>query len=854
MARQVKHLIAQFKPEHYDLVLKIDKNQSQFNGQIIIRGKKTLHPSQRLTFHQKNLNIESASIERVEKSGSRSILVTRINNQSKFDEVRLHTDEMLYPGNYIVTMHFSGKITQGMSGIYPCFFKHNSLNRKLIATQFESHHAREAFPCIDEPEAKATFDLALLTPEKESSYVSNMPVISCDKQVNGYLTKFETSPLMSTYLLAFIFGDLKYLESRTNSGVVVRTYATADNIEFTRFALDIAVKCLEFYDQYFDISYPLPKCDLIALPDFSSGAMENWGCVTFREQALLVDPANTSLQIKQYVAMVVAHELAHQWFGNLVTMKWWNDLWLNEGFASWIEYLATDHLFPDWEMWTQFIVDEQEVALRLDSLSNTHPIDVPIKHPDEIRSIFDSISYSKGSSIIHMLYHYIGADDFQSGLRYYLKQHSYKNTTTGDLWSAFEHVSKKPVRSFMNTWTSQPGFPIVSATFGGQRLKLSQSRFLINPEAKSIDQKWPVPLLAKPKIQSDTFEQTDTDLDLPTGTNDLILNHERSGFYRVVYDAEHLKILAGQVKRGELSKLDRLSLLSDNAEAAMSGYAPSVETLNLLQNYRSESDSVVWDIIASFFSSIRGVMDDEQLRQAMKPHMRQMVGPQLKRLGWAAHKNESHMDSILRPTILALAAVSDEPTVVKKVLSIFDGASVSTDIPPDLRGVIYGTVARLGGPVQYDRLIEFYKASQNSEEQVTLAGAITAFKQPALIRRTLDLIISDQVRLQDITYWIAYCFSNRYAKRLTWQWLTEHWSWLENNVGDDLSFYRFPLYAARAFSDKKFLIEYRKFFDQHRQPALIRAIDQGVEIIEWQADWRKRDLESLRKYFKPTAN
>jgi len=445
MSDKVKRLSTLFQPKHYIIELKPDRETMTFAGSVIVTGQKVYRPNRRFTFHQNGLKITRAHITRHDKKGDRVIPLTRINHHHRFDEVRLHTKETLYPGLYTISMAFKGKITQPMNGMYPCFFTHDGKEKKLIATQFESHHAREVFPCIDEPEAKATFDLKLHTPPGET-VLSNTPIKSQNTQNGLQVTDFETTPRMSTYLLAFAFGELKYKEAKTKNGIVVRTYATPDNIQHTDFALEVAVKCLEFFDDYFAIPYPLAKCDLVALPDFSAGAMENWGCITFREHSLFVDPANTSLGTKQYVAMVVAHELAHQWFGNLVTMKWWTDLWLNEGFASWIEFLAVDTFFPDWHMWTQFIVDEQQQALKLDALEHTHPVQVPVNHPDEIRTIFDVISYSKGASVIHMLHEYLGAEIFRDGLRYYLKKHEYSNTDTVDLWDALEAVSGKSVK------------------------------------------------------------------------------------------------------------------------------------------------------------------------------------------------------------------------------------------------------------------------------------------------------------------------------------------------------------------------------------------------------------------------
>jgi puromycin-sensitive aminopeptidase len=414
MGKNVKRLFAEFQPKHYILELEPDREAKTFTGMVIISGNKVYRPNERLTFHQSGLTVTSAHIIRHDKKGDEEITVDRINHHGAFDEVRLHAKTKLYPGNYTVRLHFKGKITRPMNGMYPCFFEEDGHEKQLIATQFESHHAREVFPCIDEPEAKATFDLTLTTPAGET-VLANTPVKHQETKEGRTKTTFLTTPHMSTYLLAFVYGELGFKEAKTRDGVLVRTYATPHNVQFTDFALDVAVRTLEFYNDYFGIDYPLPKCDMIALPDFASGAMENWGCITYREQCMLVDPANSTLANRQYVAMVVAHELAHQWFGNLVTMRWWTDLWLNEGFASWIEYLAVDHLFPEWQMWTQFAVDEQQRAFKLDALEHTHPIEVPVHHPDEIRTIFDTISYSKGASIINMLHEYLGHDAFRDG-------------------------------------------------------------------------------------------------------------------------------------------------------------------------------------------------------------------------------------------------------------------------------------------------------------------------------------------------------------------------------------------------------------------------------------------------------
>lgn len=821
-----------------------------FSGTVTIRGKKTGRPAQRLTFHQKDLKIISAKVVKHDKKGDQELKISRINNQNSFDEVRLHIEGMVYPGEYTVTMEFSGIITRPMNGIYPCFFKHGGKDKKLLATQFESHHAREAFPCIDEPEAKATFDLTLTTPKNEVT-LSNTPVKHQKVVSQNSVTTFETTPRMSTYLLAFVTGELAYKEAKTKDGTVVRCYATPDNVQHTEFALDVAVKTLEFYNEYFDVPYPLAKCDFVALPDFASGAMENWGCITFREQALLVDPKNTSLHLKQFVANVVAHELTHQWFGNLVTMRWWTDLWLNESFASWMSWLAIDHMFPDWKVWTQFIVDEQAQALKLDALEHTHPIEVEVNHPDEIRTIFDAISYEKGASVLLMLHDYLGDKDFRNGLRLYLKRHAYGNTDTVDLWQAWEEVSGKPVRKFMGAWTQQSGYPIVRAKLSGAKPHLLQERFYLSPAAKKEPAVWPIPLLgADVELPIDTLETTRQDITIRQAVDTSLLNHNRTSFFRVLYNAEHFDKLTASVKADKLNELDRLGLLSDYIEAAKAGYTDTVNVLKLLKAYSKEDSPVVWDVISSGLGSIRLVMNDDAVREGLKPLARKLTALQLKRLGWKESASDSHFDRLLRPTILGLSSYGEEPAVVKEALRRFHDMKNPEDIHPDLRSVVYGTTARKGGAKEFEKMVAMHDASTNSEERVTLASALTGFKQPALTRRALGMITSDKVRLQDISYWIAYSFGNRHARLATWKWLVENWDWLIQNIGSDLSFFRMPLYSGRGFSDESFLPEFTAFFESRMSPAFERPVKQAVETIQWQAAWKQRDLAAIKKYLK----
>lgn len=868
--KNVKRLYELFKPEHYDVSFSIDHDGFKFTGNVKITGQKTGRPSKRITLHQKDLKITNATISHIDKKGSPTDhIVARINKQNKFDEVRLHSEKTLYPGRYVVTLEFSGVITRPMDGIYPCFFESDGKKQHVLATQFESHHARQAFPCIDEPEAKATFSLTVNTLADHmvvsNTHVSTELVDAKNPKLKS--VSFEKTPIMSTYLLAFVSGNLGFLEAKSKSGVVVRTYATPDNVEHTKFALSTAVKVLDFYEQYFDIKYPLAKCDHIALPDFAAGAMENWGCILYREQCMLVDPMYTSLATKQFAALVVAHELAHQWFGNLVTMKWWNDLWLNEGFASWIEYLAIDKIFPDWQLWTQFLVDDRETGLKLDALEHTHPIEVPVHHPDEIRSIFDAISYSKGASIINMLHEYLGAEAFRDGLRHYLKKHAYKNTITSDLWQSLSHVSGKKVDKFMHAWTSQPGFPVVKAVdLDDNQVHLSQSRFYLRKPATEKHQIWPIPILSK---STDSELLATQEMPVKVEGSGFIVNFEQKGFYRVVYDDKLLANLEKQITAGELDVPARLGILSDSFETAKAGFQSAVRSLELLNSYRTEDNAAVWDVMAAGLATIRSVMDDEDLREAMKPYIIELTAKQINRLGWDKKPDDSHFDTLLRPIVLAMAASADEPVIVKKCLDLFakmgsptdaepsltesanhNQINLRTEIDPDMRGVVYGTVARLGGIKAFDKLLKLHNQTINSEERTNIAAALTGFKQPELIDKALSLVTTDVVRLQDVAYWVAYSFMNRHARDKTWLWLKNNWQWLQKNFDGDLGFYRMPVFAARSFSSKEFRTEFEKFFETKRSPAFNRSIDQGLEILDWHIAWRERDLNPMQNYFK----
>lgn len=844
---QVKRLFEDLKPESYVLSLDIDDGEMSFTGKVIIQAT-NLVKTDRITLHSSDLAVINARI----LLGKNEIKVKSVELIKQNDELILHLERELKKNSVLeIQIEFSGKITETLHGLYPCHYKDGAKTKQLLATQFESHHAREVFPCIDEPEAKAKFTLELRT-DAALTALSNMPVNTNKKVGSKRIWQFETSPIMSPYLLAFVIGDVKSSTSVSKNGTEINVWATPNNAGHLSFALDVATKCLDYYNEYFEIPYPLPKCDLIALPDFASGAMENWGLITFREAALLVDYKNTSLPTKQHVAIVIAHELAHQWFGNLVTMKWWDDLWLNEGFASWIEYLAVDYLFPEWQMWSQFIIDNFFPAQFLDSLKSTHPIQVKIDDPDEIRSIFDSISYNKGASVIRMLHDFLGADDFRKGLIYYLNKYKYSNASTDDLWEALEFVSKKPVKSFMSAWTSLPGFPVVTLENSKSGLGLTQNRYLIDQSSRKKAKKQIWPISIQSNVGKSYYFDKHADTWKISESNKLKLNYKQSGFYMVAYEDEHLAQLKQKILNKQLEPEDRLGVINDAFQLTKAGigHTSTDEALDFLSGFSEEDNALVWDVIAIQLSSLRRVMDDDATIETLRPFTYNLAKKQFERLGWNEKNTDTHFDKLLRPTILSLMCSTRDKQILDEAISRFNKMEKPEDIHPDIRGIIYGTNARVGGKMTYEKLLNLYKTTDSAEERVNLACGLTSFEDEKLISKSLGYIKSKEVRLQDVPYWLGYILMNRKAKNLAFDWIQDNWQWILDNFAKDMFFASIPKYIGSAFSDESKLGEVKGFFESVPTPGIQRSIDQALESIQWQSAWKKRDRKRVLKYLK----
>ena len=863
MGKSVTRLYGQFQPAHYELTLTLDKKKMAFTGTVVIHGKKVGRPSQRITLHGKDLKITSATAVKHDKKGDQAVEISRINLQSSYDEIRLHAAGMLYPGDYTVTLEFAGDITRGMTGIYPCFFEHDGQEKSLLMTQFESHYARLAFPCIDEPEAKAVYSLTLIT-EPGVTVLANTPMVKQatvasdgpkSSKTQKLVTTFEPTPKMSSYLLAFVVGELQSKSTKTKRGTEVNVWATAAQpTNSLDFPLDIAKQSIEYFEDYFDVPYPLPKADHVACPDFSAGAMENWGLITYRERALLVYPGETAQSIQEYIASVIAHETSHQWFGNLVTMKWWDDLWLNESFANMMEYQAVDAMHPEWHMWDSFVAQEGLGALRRDATPGVQAVKTTVHHPDEINTLFDpSIVYAKGGRLLYMLKNYIGDDAFRKGLSSYFKKHAYGNTTGDDLWAALSEASGQDIGAFMNPWLAQSGFPVLSVVQDGTEVTLTQEHFLDNPAKADPNRRWPVPLFASEPNLPNSLEGKDTNLQLPD-SKCLLLNTDARGHYIVRYTSEaQKKYIASRIAAQDVSEADRLMLLNGGSMLARAGYEPYSDILSLLKAYKDEASEPVWDMLGLILAESRRFIDlDESLEPKIKTLIRQLIGKQSKRLGWEEKPGEPTADQKLRATILGLGSYAEEPAVVSRALELFEAYKTKPNaVPPELRGIVFAVPVKQQIPGAFDYLLKLHDKTQNSDLKSDICGALTATRTTKEAEVLLDRLKNAKlVKPQDADRWLVYLIRNRYVKQTAWDWMVENWKWLEETYKHDKSYDMLPRYAASACNTDEWATRYAEFFTPKAdQIVLKRNIEMGLEEIAARVTWLARDLAGVQTFF-----
>jgi aminopeptidase N len=833
----VPRLIEKFIPTNYNLSLTINRPDRIFSGIVTITGSVKTPPNS-IILHCKKLDIKSITFD-----GKLAKFKTGANDSL------IMTHQNMHKGEHIIVIDYSGIISDSMHGMYPCYFEHDGIKKELIATQFESHHAREVFPCIDEPDAKATFDVTLTT-ETKVTVLGNMPIKKQLKQNNLLVTTFGTTPIMSTYLLAWVIGELHKKTGFTKSGIEVNIWATyAQSEKSLDFALDIATRSSDFYEKYFDTPYPLSKCDHVALPDFGSGAMENWGLITYREVALLADPRTTSISSKHYVATVIAHELSHQWFGNLVTMKWWNDLWLNESFASLVEYLAIDAIEPDWNIWLDFASFESIAALRRDSIAGVQSVQTDVNHPDEISTLFDgAIVYAKGARLLKMLQHYIGDTAFQTGLSEYFDIYAYKNTEANDLWSILEKISNKNIAIFMDSWISKPGFPVLHVSRSKNIVTLTQEK-LTNFSNKPSNELWPITLNSNYSIMPEILDVKSIDV-IVNESKPLRFNIGNDAHFITHYDHDLLGKLINMVKLDKLYPIDRLQLLNEQIILANAGIISNAELILLLDAYKNEEAEAVWDIISLTIAELKKfVENDKKAEIKLREMTKSITNKQFIRLGWDKKMNESDTDTKLRSTILGLMLYSEDKFVIDRFVSLFNSTTIE-NLDSELRGLIISAVVRYKSNEKIiEKLLEKYKTTSSSELKQDINVGLTSTKDPKIIELLLGTIKDTSIiRTQDTARWIAYLIRNKYAKEKTWQWVRDNWDWIDATFAGDKSYDDYPRYVANALSTQKYLDEYNEFFGPLKSdPALKRVIEMGINEMTMRIKLIERDSKSVRK-------
>ena len=827
---KVPRLLDTFTPNHYNLTLDLTRaEEKEFSGTVIISGDSI---SESISLHSKGLTIQSATIDNQPADVS----------FGKFDELRL-SQPNLENGNHIVCINFSGTITDAMHGLYPCYFTHDGVKKQLFATQFESHHAREVFPCVDEPAAKAEYDLTLIT-RSGITVLGNMPVKSEEENGDSLTTMFEKTPRMSSYLLAFVIGELHKKSARTKSGVEVNVWATpAQNENTLDFALDIAARSIDFYDEYFGVKYPLPKSDHVALPDFSSGAMENWGLITYRESCLLADPELTPESSRRFIATVIAHELSHQWFGNLVTMNWWNDLWLNESFANMMEYVAIDALHPEWRMWEDFATNEVTAALRRDSLDGVQSVQADVNHPDEISTLFDpAIVYAKGGRLLVMVRKLIGEEAFRAGLKSYFEKFAYKNTVGNDLWQELESASGQPIVNLMDTWISQPGLPVVSVSNSHDTAILSQERFFIG-EHQPSDALWPIPLLANQPLDVKILDQKEATVSIE---KPLQLNCGLSAHFVTKYDESTREYLLKNIT--ELPTLDKICILQDATILARAGFENSASLLPLALSLKTETNEKVFDMAAGALTELRKFVDDnDAARDSLKKISGEFARATFEELGWDEKDGESDDDRERRTTALSLMMYSEDKEVLNEAKTRFDSNKLE-DLPTEIRALIISVnVRHFETPEMIENLFAAYKNTPSNDLQNDIAIGLTSTKNPETAEKILaNIKDSNIIRPQDASRWFVYLIRTRESRQIAWNWLKENWAWVEDTFGEDKSYDDFIRYAATALLTTDELNDFQQFFEPMENiPALARTIKLGITEISARVELIKRDKEAV---------
>jgi aminopeptidase N/puromycin-sensitive aminopeptidase len=831
------------RPEHYALALTPDLKAATFTGVESI-DVTLAEPTDHITLNAVELELKSVTVTASGKEQTAAVAFDKEKEQATFTFA-----EKLPAGKATLSIVYSGILNDKLRG----FYLSKTDKRNYAVSQFESTDARRAFPSFDEPAFKATYDVTLVIDSNDTA-ISNSPIESDTPgpAADKHTLKFFTTPKMSTYLVAFLVGDFQCTASESD-GVAIRSCATPDKVALTPFSLDVAVHVLHYYNSYFGIPYPLKKLDLIALPDFEAGAMENFGAITYRETDLLVDPKTASVTAKKYVAIVVAHEMAHQWFGDLVTMQWWDNIWLNEGFATWMENKAVAQLHPEWNI-DQTVTGQVDSTLNLDAQPTTRAIRAHANTREEIEQMFDGISYGKAGAVLGMVENYLGEETFRQGVHNYLAAHLYANATAEDFWGAQTATSHKPVDKIMESLVAQPGEPLL--TFGepkNGKVEVSQKRFFLSPSIQpDPQQKWTIPVCFKTPDGQDCqlLSALDSSLKVPAGV--AFANASGKGYYRSAYPASVYAALVAGVET-KLTPTERISLIGGEWAQVRANKASIGAYLDLAAAVKNDQGAGVVDQSLNGVSSASSrIAASAEERAQLAAWIRATYGPVYAKLGPPAESDSANTRELRSEIFGLLGHRGADPAILaqaREVATKFLADPASIDAT--LGQAALAIAARNGDAALFDQLQKVYETSANPEFQEGALQMLTVFTDPALVQRALDYALSGKVRNQDAAIGLGIELQSDENRDLAWSYIQSHWEKIEPLLTPELG--AFMVESTGHFCTAEARGSVENFFAAHKVPSADQSVKHAIESIDGCIELRKLQEPKLKEWLAAQA-
>jgi puromycin-sensitive aminopeptidase len=831
-------------PRRYEATLAVDFSSKAFRGKEVV-AVSIARPVREVVLHALALDIHRAELHAAGAVHTAKVTVLPLS-----ETVVLEFSAEVAPGDAALQLEWSGRFSEGLRGLY--------LAGEVAATQFEAADARRVFPCFDEPAFKARWALTAEVPEG-LAVLSNGPVVEHTPAAGGQARlRYAETELLPSYLVALVAGPLEGCPEEHAEGVPVRTWALREKVHLTRFGQQAALAALPRLRAYFGLPYAFGKLDQVAIPDFEAGAMENAGLITYREVALLLDAATAPLAVQKRVAEVVTHELAHQWFGNWVTMVWWDDLWLNEAFATWMAYKVVDEWKPAWRVWLDFDAGKS-VALHLDALRSTHPIRGTVHNAGEASEAFDAITYEKGGAVLRMLEGFLGEEPFRTGIRSYMRKHARANAVADDLWAALAEASSQPVVEVANAWIRQPGYPLVRVALEGSGLSLSQSRFFSEPSAQAPEH-WPVPLVLR---WADAAGEHETRVLLRQGAQRLPLpasgplqwvyaNAGSTGFYRVAYDAAALQLLRGHL--AALAPAERIGLLADQWALVRAAQGRISDFLDLALGFFGETDDAVLDELVNKLGFVEGRLVEGEDVALFRRVVEGLLGPALEKMGWEPRPGEGDLDRLRRASLLrGVGGLARSPAVVRaageRVRRMLQERG-SDALDANLLDVAVGLAARTGDEALYETLKAAFPVEPDPATKRRYLLALTAFEDAALSARGRGLLLDGGVPMQDVAGYVHGLMANRAGREEAWRLLRNRWADVMARTGGAPMLVRRVVEALGNLQTRGHLEAVREFLSLHPVPEAQQAVAQTLERLTQDVALRERLLPEVSAWLR----